>query len=129
MRATPQYTRLIAVGLFLLMTLPVLTFVSLSARSLAPVWFVDTSVRAIPLVLAINWDRMFLDGGELSPSLIPLWVGLTGLLLWPLLAFGVRPRIWLSPAWRKTIYTYAVIAVVCTVPAAWWIFTHTSYLF
>lgn len=129
MRTTARYTRLITVGLFLLLTLPILTFISLSIKPLAPVWFVDTSVRAIPLVLAITWDRFFLDGDELSPQLIPLWVGLTGLLLWPLIVYGVRPRIWLSPVWRKTIYTYAVVAVVCTVPAAWWLFTHTGYLF
>ncbi len=129
MRTTARSARLIAFGLFLLLTLPVLTFISLSVNSLAAVLFVDTTVRAIPLLIAFGWDRLFLDGGELSPQLIPLWVGLTGLLLWPLFVYGVRPRIWLSSVWRKTIYTYAVVAVVCTVPAAWWLFTHTGYLF
>lgn len=129
MRTAAKYTRVISVGMFLLLTLPVLTFISLSVKAFAPVWFVDTAIRAIPIVVAIGWDKLFLDGGELSPSLVPLWVGLTGLLLWPLAAYGVRPRIWLSPVWRRAIFTYATIALVCTIPAAWWIFTHTGYLF
>ncbi|NUM55478.1 MAG: hypothetical protein HUU46_17660 [Candidatus Hydrogenedentes bacterium] len=129
MTTSPRTVRWTSLGLFLLLTLPLLTILSLGVKWLALLWFVDTTVRAIPLYLAICFDGWFYDGGELSPAMIPVWVGLTGLLLWPLLALGIRPAAWASHRWRRTIVSYAVVAVLCTVPAAWWMFTHTGYLF
>lgn len=115
--------------LFVLLTLPCLTYLSLSVRMLFWLWPVDTALRAVPLYLAILFDGAFLDGGELSPSLVPLWVAMTGLLLWPLLALGIRPVLWVSLKWRKVILGYGATAAVCTVAASCWIFTHTGYLF
>ncbi len=122
-------TRWTSLGLFFLFTLPVLLFLSLSVRAFTLLWFVDTAVRAVPLYLAIWFDTLFYDGGELSEEFIPLWVALTGVLLWPLLAIGIKPMLWSSRRARRAILSYAAAAVVCTVPAAWWIFTHTGYLF
>lgn len=118
-----------SLGLFCVLTLPVLTFLSLAVRTFAWLWPADTAVRAIPLYLAIWFDQLFYDGGELSEQLVPLWVLLTGLLLWPLLALGVRPTLWASRSWRRAMLGYGAAAIACTVSAAWWVFTHTGYLF
>ena len=129
MYRSEKATRWLSLTLFFLFTLPCLTLLSLSVRSLFWLWPVDTAVRAIPLYTAIWMDTLFHDGGELSPVFIPLWVALTGVLLWPLLALGIRPLLWASRSWRKAILTYTAAAAVCTVSAAWWIFAHTGYLF
>lgn len=129
MHTSPRTVRWISLGLFLLLTLPLLTAISLSVKALAPLWFADTAMRAIPLYLAICFDGWFYDGGELSEELIPVWVAMTGLLLWPLLAIGIRPSIWRSSRWCYAVVAYAGCAIACTIPAAWWMFTHTGYLF
>lgn len=118
-----------SLGLFFVLTLPVLTFLSLAIGAFAWLWPADTAVRAVPLYLAIWVDHLFYDGGELSPELIPLWVLLTGLLLWPLLALGIRPMLWASRNWQKAMLGYGAAAIACTIPAAYWVFTHTGYLF
>lgn len=41
--------RWVSLGLFLVLTLPVLTFLSLTWGAFAWLWFADTAVRAIPL--------------------------------------------------------------------------------
>lgn len=124
--AKSRWMFLVLFGLF---SLPCLTFVSLFIKSLSWLWFIDTTIRAVPLYAAIWFDALFYDGGELSPELIPLWVALTALILWPLLALGIRPLFWASPRWRRAIFVHAATAVVCTIPAAYWIFGHTGYLF
>lgn len=129
MNAHGNLLRMLSLGMFTSLTLPVLTFVSLGIPLMYWLWPVDTFVRAVPLLATIWIDGAFFDGGELSPQLIPVWVALTGCLLWPLLFLGIRPRIWRARPWRYTILGYSGVALACTVPAAGWIFTHTGYLF
>lgn len=129
MALSPKRIRWTSLSAFLLLTLPLLTWLSIGIGLLTPLWYVDTTIRAIPLYVAICIDWWFYDGGELSPELIGVWVALTGLLLWPLLALSIRPRLWMSFVWRRAFAGYTACAAVCTLFAAWWVFTHTGYLF
>lgn len=122
-------TRASLIGVFVFLTLPCLTYLAFFVPKMQWLLAVDMALRAVPLYLAVVADSLFADGGELSPAFIPLWVALTGLLLWPLLVLGVRPALWRSRLWRWTIEGYAAIAVVGTVMAASWIFTHMGYFF
>ena len=121
--------RILLVGLFAFLTLPILTLVSLTIPALWWLWPVDTFLRSIPLVLAILCDQLVGDGGELHPGLLPLWVALTGALLWPLLVLGIRPLLWTSRKWRRSILVYSGVAMAGTIVAAGWMFAHTGYLF
>ena len=121
--------RIVLVVLFVLLTLPVLTHVGHSFRPLRWLMIADMGPRAAPLYLAWTADQMFYDGGELSPQLIPVWVGLTAVMLWPLLLLGIRPTLWTARAWRRGIMTYAVTACACTVVAGYWVFTHLGAFF
>jgi hypothetical protein len=128
MIANRSVARLLLVVLFLFLTLPILTVLSLTVPALAWLWPVDTFIRSIPLVLAIVCDQIFGDGGELH-GFTPLWVALTGALLWPLLVLGIRPVLWASRKWRRSILVYSGVALACTIVASGWMFTHTGYLF
>ncbi|GMV92114.1 MAG: hypothetical protein AMXMBFR82_18920 [Candidatus Hydrogenedentota bacterium] len=114
---------------FLFFTLPCLTYLALSVPGLRALLMVDMGLRAIPLFAAVQIDQAFLDGGELTPNLIPVWVLLTGLLLWPLLVLGIRPSLWSIRRWRRAVAAYSVCAFAVTVAAAGWVFTHLAYFF
>lgn len=122
-------TRFLLLVTYGTLALPILTLLSLGVPGMAWLWPVDTFVRSIPLVAAIWIDGAFYDGGELGPAFLPVWVAFTACLLWPLLLLGIRPTLWRSQFWQKITLGYSGGAMVLTVAAARWIFTHTSYLF
>ena len=84
--------RVVLVALFLVLSLPVLTYIGIIVRPLSWVLAVDMGLRAVPLYLAYTADQMFYDGGELSPQLLPVWVVLTAVMLWPTSTLAVRMR-------------------------------------
>jgi hypothetical protein len=121
--------RLILLALFLVPTLPVvpvLMQVVPGARLLAPVHLV---VHALPLWATAMIDVQFLDGGEVTPNLIPLWSTLTGVMLWPLAALAIWPGLWQSRGWRRGIGVYGVVAALSTCGAAWWVFANLGRFF
>jgi hypothetical protein len=111
------------------LTLPVIPLLVVTINTLRPLLLVDLCVRAIPLYVTALFDRAFLDGGEVTPQLMPLWVVLTGIMLWPLLALGVRPQLWQSGKWRRRIGAYGFAVAAGTVAAASWVFTHLGIFF
>lgn len=121
--------RIALIALFVVLTLPILPLVAVHVSALGGLLFADLALRAVPLYLAFCADQAFYDAGELSPELMPLWVVLTGLLLWPLVALAVWPALWASRSWRKALVGYAGAAVASTVVAAFWVFTHLGAFF
>ena len=112
------------VAAYLLLTLPCLTFIGLSTPGLFFLWFLDTFIRSMPLLIAHGYDVAFGDGGELNPQLMPLWIVLTGLLLWPIITLGVRPALLRVRRWRVGLIGYATVATICSAGASAWLFTH-----
>ena len=47
--------------------------------------------------------RWWLDGGEVTPNLIPLWSALTGVMLWPARGAGDSASAVAVRGWRRTI--------------------------
>ncbi len=129
MNRTSLRARIILLFLFAFLTLPCLTYVALFVPGLTPLLAVDMALRAVPLYAAVWVDHLFFDGGELTPRLIPFWVLLTGALLWPLLALGIRPALWRARGWRRGIAVYGACAIAATVVAATWVFTHMGFFF
>ena len=127
MRRFGTKAQVAAVATYFILTLPVLTLIGLSIPGFIAVWFADVFIRAVPFVVAHWFDNVFSDGGELSPQLMPLWIGLTGIMLWPMIAFGIRPTLWQSRAWRKGVVGYATIAFVCSIGASIWLFNHPIF--
>lgn len=121
--------RILLLSAFLFFTLPCLTYLALAVPGLGVLLPVDMGLRAIPLFAAVQIDQAFLDGGELTPNLIPIWVLLTGVLLWPLLALGVRPVLWSVRRWRRAVVAYSACASLVTVVAAGWVFHNMGYFF
>ncbi|MCL4691515.1 MAG: hypothetical protein KJ060_03280 [Candidatus Hydrogenedentes bacterium] len=121
--------RILLLLVFLFFTLPCLTYLALAFPGLRALLMVDMGLRAIPLFAAVQIDQVFLDGGELTPDLIPIWVLFTGLLLWPLLVLGIRPTLWSIRRWRRAVAAYSACAFAVTVVAAGWVFTHMGYFF
>lgn len=121
--------RVILLFLFAFLTLPCLTYLAVSVPGLSPLLAVDMALRAVPLYAAVWVDHLFFDGGELTPVLVPVWVLLTGALLWPLLLMGIRPALWRVQGWRRGIAAYSACAAAATVAAASWVFTHMGYFF
>ncbi len=121
--------RILLLIAFLFFTLPCLTYLALSVPGLGILLSVDMGLRAVPLFAAVQIDQTFLDGGELTPNLIPVWVLLTGLLLWPLLVIGIRSSLWSMRRWRRAVAVYSACAFAVTVAAAGWVFTHMTYFF
>jgi hypothetical protein len=111
------------------LTLPGLIGLALLVPGWSPLLFADMAIRAVPLCVAVVFNQLFLDGGELTPKLIPFWVVLTGFMLWPFLFLGIRPTLWCAPSWRYGIITYSSCAVLLTIGAACWVFTHLGYFF
>lgn len=128
----PPFNMLVRVALivlFAVLTLPILPLVAVHVSALGLLLFADLALRAVPLYLAYCADQAFYDAGELSPELMPLWIILTGLLLWPLVALAIRPALWQSRSWRKALVGYVGAAVAGTVVAAFWVFTHLGAFF
>lgn len=122
-------SRLILLVLYLVPTLPVLPMLLQLVPVLRYLLPVHLVVHALPLFVTAMIDARFLDGGEVTPELIPLWSALTGVMLWPLLALSLRPSLWASHGWRWGIGVYGVAAVVATIGAAYWVFTHLGVFF
>lgn len=121
--------RILLLIAFLFFTLPCLTYLALAVPGLGVLLSVDMGLRAVPLFAAVQIDQAFLDGGELTPDLVPIWVLFTGALLWPLLVLSIRPTLWSMRRWRRAVAVYSVCAFAVTVAAAGWIFTHMAYFF
>jgi len=118
--------RIILLVVFLVTTIPVFPLLAANVpffRLFIPLHMV---VHAVPLCITAVIDAWFLDGGEVTPKLIPLWSALTGVMLWPLLALGLWPALWNSSGWRKAIVIYGAAAVLATIGAAYWVFTHSG---
>lgn len=128
MRKQP-FSRFGFLFLFLVFTFPVIPFLAGYFPPLGPLFAVDLFVRAVPLYLAWLADRAFLDAGELSPTLIPLWVLLTAMLLWPLAGMAARPQLLSVRRWRRIFAGYAVAALTLTCGASAWVFTHLGIFF
>lgn len=124
-----MFMRTATIVVFVLFTLPILPTIGFKVNALRWMIFVDLFLRAVPLYLASFIDQILYDGGELSPGFIPLWTGMTGLLLSPILLLGIRPSLWESRPWRKAILRYSGVAFLGTVVAAFWVFTHLGVFF
>lgn len=119
--------RIVMIVLFLFLTLPILPLIIAYVPALRPLLFLaDMSLRAVPLYLAWQIDEAFYDGGELSPELFLVWVGMTGLVYLPLLLLGIWPSMWRSTLGRRTLMSYSAVAVLGTVAAAFWVFEHSG---
>jgi len=121
--------RIVLLALFLFVTLPVTPLLVVSLPVLQPLLAVHLTVHAVPLFLTAVIDSWLLDAGEVTPELIPLWSVLTGVMLWPLLALSLWPALWDSNSWRKAILAYGVVALLATIGAAYWVFTHLGIFF
>lgn len=120
-------SRIVMIVLFLFLTLPILPLMIAYVPAMRPLLFlVDMSLRAVPLYLAWQIDEAFYDGGELSPELSLVWVGLTGLVYLPLLVLGIWPSMWRSTLGRRVLMAYTTVAVLSTVAAAFWVFEHSG---
>jgi hypothetical protein len=120
--------RIVLLSVYAVLTLPAIPLLAMMAN-LKSLLLIDLSVRAVPLYLTWFVDSNFLDGGEVTPHLMPLWVLLTGVMLWPLLALGVRPRIWASNTWRRAMAAYGAVMLTATIGAVYWVFTHVGIFF
>ncbi len=123
------WVRIGLLAVFLCITLPVTPFLIAVFPTLQPLVAVHLAVHAVPLLVTAQIDSWLLDAGEVTPKLISLWSALTGVMLWPLLALSVRPALWDSPRWRKAILAYGAAAVLSTIAAAYWVFTHLGIFF
>lgn len=121
--------RVVLVTVYAVLSLPVIPLLAATFDGLKPLLVVDLSVRAIPLYITWLVDSVFLDGGEVTPHLMPLWVVLTGIMLWPLLVLGVRPHLWASGRWRRGMIVYAAMTLTATIVAGCWVFTHLGIFF
>lgn len=124
-----MFVRITMIVVFVFFTLPILPIVASKVKALTPIIFVDMFLRAVPLCFAVFIDQTLYDGGKLSPGFIPLWTGMTGLLLSPLLLLGIRPSLWESRPWRKAVLGYSSAAFLGTVAASFWVFTHRGIFF
>jgi hypothetical protein len=124
---TPR--RIVLLLMYLLITLPVLPVFAANVQFLRPLLAVDLSVRAVPLYITALVDARLLDAGEVTHELMPLWVGLTGVMLWPLLVLSIWPAMWDSRGWRRAIVTYGIVLLLATIGAAYWVFTHLGIFF
>lgn len=124
-----QLSRLGFLVVFVLFVFPILPVAAGFFRSLMPLVAIDLFVRAIPLYISWRADCIFLDAGELSPQMVPLYTTLTAVLLWPLLALALRPELLSGPFWRRVIGGYTGVAVMFTCVASVWVFTHTGIFF
>lgn len=120
-------TRMGLLAGYLLLTFPILPLIG-AKWGYYFVLGADTAIRAVPLVAAIATDRLLFDGGELDPGFLPLWVGLSGLLLWPLAALACRPGLWAMRPWRRVLTAYSIAWAVATAVAAPWMLTHMHIL-
>lgn len=127
MNSSSKTMRLAMVAAYVLLTLPCLTFIGLSTPGLFFLWFLDTFIRSIPLLIAHGYDVALVDGGELDQQLMPLWIVLTGVLLWPLITLGARPALLKLRAWRVGLIGYASVAIVFSAAASAWLFTHPVF--
>ena len=122
-------TRLVLLAAFLVVTLPVTPLLVAMFPVLQPLLAVHLAVHAVPLFITALIDSAVLDGGEVTPELIPLWSALTGVMLWPLPALSFFPALWSSPGWRKAMLAYSLATVAATIGAAYWVFTHLGVFF
>ena len=112
---------------YVFLTLPCLTLIGLSTPALGTLWLADVFIRAVPFVITHWFDKAFSDGGELSPQLMPLWILLTGIVLWPMIVLGIRPTLWQSRTWRNGVLGYASVAVVGSVGASIWLYNNPIF--
>lgn len=122
-------TRIVLLALFLYITLPVTPLLVAIFPALQPLVAVHMAVHAVPLFVTAKIDLWLLDAGEVTPELMPLWSALTGVMLWPLLVLSIWPTLWDSRSWRKAIAIYGIVALLATVGAAYWVFTHLGVFF
>lgn len=127
MKSSRKTLRYGLVAAYVFLTLPCLTFIGLSTPGLFFLRFLDTFIRSVPLLIAHGYDVAFGNGGELNPQLMPFWIVLTGLLLWPLIAFGARPALLKLRRWRLGLIGYATVATICSAGASAWLFTHPVF--
>lgn len=127
MRLIGNKTRVVMVIAYVFLTLPCLTFIGLGIPGLSVLWFADIVIRAVPLLIAHWFDTAFSDGGELTPQFMPLWILLTGVVLWPMIILGARPALWQSRTWRSGVAVYATFAIVCSVGASVWLFNNPIF--
>jgi len=128
MKRSRLYLRIASVASFVLLTLPCLTLLAVNVKALRGILlFVDMRLRALPLYLSWVVDRTFYDAGELSPEFVPLWVALTGIMLWPLLVLGLKPSLWRPLRW--VITGHCTVMFAGTIAAIYWMSTHTGVFF
>jgi hypothetical protein len=122
-------SRIILIVLYLVFTLPLLPFLMANVPAFRILMPIHLALHALPLFITAVIDATFLDGGEVTPALIPLWSLLTGAMLWPLLVLSIWPAIWNSSGWRNAILAYGAVALLAMVAAGYWVFTHLGIFF
>ncbi|GMV99895.1 MAG: hypothetical protein AMXMBFR84_10340 [Candidatus Hydrogenedentota bacterium] len=129
MNALRKPARISILVLYALLALPVLPILGMTVKALFWLVPIDMFVRAVPLYLTFLLDRQFGDGGEVTAEWMPFWVIGTAVMLWPMIALGVRPGWWQFRAMRRAVAGYSASAFAVTCASAYWVFTHMGVFF